>query len=174
MLDQITEGLINRMDTETLEHCLATREIARDIEQLYALDNSYLSEAAMLHGIGKIYLSKEILKKKKELSPFERQIANLYPYYSYEVLRENGVNKNVREIVLYHKGKNPPHLGIIPDCREVIWQYAKTLGTISTYTALTNNREYREAFSPSEAYDIMLAEGNHDEYVMDYIRQQFL
>ncbi len=168
------DEIIERMDTETLEHCLATREIAREMEQLYALDNSFLSEAALLHGIGKIYLSKEILAKKEGLTPFERRIANLYPYYSYEVLREQGVNKNICEIVLYHKGLTPPHLGIIPECSEVIWQYAKILGSISTYAALINDRGYRAAFTPAEAHQIMEEEGNHDEYVLDYIKQQYL
>lgn len=167
------EKLINRMDTETLEHCLATRELARDIEQLYDLGNTYLSEAAMLHGIGKIYLSKEILEKTDRLSGFERKIANLYPYYSYEVLRENDIDKNIREIVLYHKGPNPPHLGIIPECREIIWPYARVLGSLSTFAALTGSRGYRKAFSPVEAYELMKTEGTHHEAVLKYLEEQF-
>ena len=173
-MNENTEQLLEKMDKVTLEHCLSTRELARDIEQIYDLGNTFLSEAALLHGIGKIYLSKQILDKPDGLSPFERKIANLYPYYSYEILKENDFNKNIREIVLFHKGLTPPHLGIIPECSDLIWPYAKILGSLSTYAALSANRGYREAFSPQQAYDLMVKEGNHHEAVMKYIREQFL
>lgn len=169
--DEDIYSALQQLDSQTLSHSIRTNNIAEEVEHELNDSSHLLSDAALVHDIGKIYISSLILNKVEKLTVLERQIINLHSYYSYKILSEMNVDKKICKIVLYHHGTSPLTLEQVPRCEDIeVLKYAKMLHTIDVYEALTRSRIYRNAFTQEEAIAIMEKETGYDLFVMDFLK----
>ena len=180
----INEQVLDKLqllDSMTYNHCVRTKEIAKEIESKFQMKSNLLSQAALIHDIGKIYVSSKILDKPGRLSPLERQIIDMHAYYGYQILQEINtehgkiksdeiISQDICNLVLFHHGLNPPlltniQISISPEIKK----YACILHTIDAFEALTTDRAYRRGFTQKKAVEIMDKESSHDRQVLDFL-----
>lgn len=170
--DDNVMDLLETLDKGTLQHCIRTKNIAEKISDELNLNTPLLSQAALVHDIGKIYIPLRILEKTTSLSQLERKIINSHAYYSYRLLKDLCVSDDVCNIVLYHHGINFIALENIPRCEDKqILEFARMLHTIDSYEALTSERVYRAKFSRQEALDILASEKEHQKDVLKVLTE---
>ena len=162
--------LFDRLDSITYNHSVRVMQLAREVEQYYGLPDRKLSDAALLHDIGKVYISHKILDKPDLLTDLERSLVNLHPYIGFRLLEENGIDPDICSIVLFHHGFNPPVLETVsPAETDNIYDKALLLHSIDAFEALTSDRPYHRGFLATEALDIMLKEKRHHQAFLDFL-----
>lgn len=117
-----------------------------------------LAVGALLHDIGYNFISGDILSKAEKLTEIEYESVRKHAEIGYEHLKDNmDVSAHVRMIVYQHHeyldGSGYPK-GI---SGEDISELARIIAIIDIYDALTSDRPYRDALSPTEANEILLA-----------------
>ena len=119
---------------------------------------SNLQQAAMLHDYGKVLIPKEILNKKGALTPEEKKIMELHSEFGYELLKQQGVNEEVLNLIKYHHQK-PDGNGypLIDDNFEYNIS-SQILKIADMYSALVEERPYHRACTKEEALDIIKKE----------------
>jgi putative nucleotidyltransferase with HDIG domain len=99
----------------------------------------------ILHDIGKIGSSEDILLKKDRLTKEEFEIMKAHPANAVKILNPVGLSENILKIVLHHheqcNGKGYP-MGL---AREQISLGARILMVADTIDAMTSDRPYRKA-----------------------------
>ena len=161
----------NRLDATTYNHSVRVMKIASEIESFYGLGDNYLSIAALLHDIGKVYISRKVLDKVSPLTGLEREIISLHPYYGYKILKDYDINEDVCRLVLYHHGMDPLCLTPVEtDNTEKIREMARLLHSIDSFEALTSDRPYHRGYRTEEALKIMLSETGHHKIFIDYLQ----
>lgn len=172
----ILDLLTRKMDKDTVKHCFNTHMLALEFERENDLDTTLLSEAAAIHDIGKMYIDKNILEKGKDekLTPLEKKIVYLHPYFGYEILGDYGVDEDIRKIILYHHGKNPPCIqgAEIPPLDNETAIYANFLYGLDVYAALIDNRPYRAAMPKNVAIDVMEKDGRHNPMIIEFLKNK--
>lgn len=117
-----------------------------------------LSQAALLHDIGKTCVPIEIIGKPGKLTDEEFAEVKNHPRYGYNMLRENyEVSSVARNAILSHHenedGSGYPR-GLTS---EKIHLFAKIIHVADVYDALTTKRVYKEAMNPAEAMEYLMA-----------------
>lgn len=120
-----------------------------------------LGTAGILHDIGKNDIPIEILDKPGKLTQEEFDIIKSHPVFGYNMIKDTIELSSVTKIgVLQHHercdGSGYPR-GLKKDEISV---YGKIIAIADTYDALTSNRSYRAAYSPFEAYEYLLGDGD--------------
>ena len=114
-----------------------------------------LQQAAMLHDYGKVLIPDKILNKSGKLTDKEKEIMKLHSELGYELLKEQGVNENVLNLVKYHHqtpdGKGYPEItnDYKPDISSQI------LAAADKYSALREKRSYKDAMTRDEALAVI-------------------
>ncbi len=140
-------------------HCKDTQEVAVKIAQnlpqalKQQVNLKNLKDGAMLHDFGKVLIPPEILNKNGKLTPEEHKIMDLHTELGYQLLKNSGVNNEVLDLIRYHHD-NYEETGnvrknFIPDINLQI------LNLADKYSALTEKRVYKEAYSPKKALTII-------------------
>ena len=169
MQTKVTD-LFYKLDSSTYNHSIRVMLIASEIEESLSFADHGLRDAALLHDIGKIYVSPVILDKVGKLSVLEREIVDLHPYIGYKILQEFGVDENICRIVLYHHGEHPITIQEVSKCRsDYVLKRASMLHTIDVFEALTSDRPYHRGVPAAEALKIMIKEKDHNPEVIKYI-----
>lgn len=145
-------------------HLTTTRVIAAKIysalppELKKEVNLSDLQQAAMLHDYGKVLIPKEILNKKGALTPEEKKIMELHSEFGYELLKGQGVNERVLNLIKYHHQKpdGSGYPAIDNDFEHNI--SAEILEAADMFSALTEERAYHKPCSKEEALDIISKE----------------
>lgn len=121
-------------------------------------DLQVLEWAGLLHDVGKIGVSEQILNKPGVLSPEEMAEMQRHPRLSYEVLKPIASLEAVLPGVLYHH-ENYDGTGYPERIRgEEIPLMARILHVVDIFDALTSTRSYRTQYGVDHALEI-LAEG---------------
>jgi len=111
-----------------------------------------LGLAALLHDIGKIRVPEEILYKEGSLKEDELAVFRKYPHDSFEILQGLGDKyHNLAECAL-HLNDRLDGSGFpqgLPG--EAINPYARIIGILELYEAMTHNRPQRQKFTHFEA-----------------------
>lgn len=169
-MNEYISSLFMRLDPFTYNHSMRVRDIAEEIEEFYDFPDKSLSTAALVHDIGKVYISSKILNKISRLSDLEREIVDLHPYIGYKLLKEQNVDEKICRIVLYHHGIHPSTLTEIEPIEDAdMYDKALMLHSIDCFEALTSDRPYHRGYLANEALDIMLSEKNHHQAFLDYV-----
>ncbi len=116
-----------------------------------------LGMGAILHDIGKIFVPKEVLNKIEPLTPEELEIMKKHSQYgSYYLKKQNALpSESIFAVLTHHErydSKGYP-LGLPPD-KQII--EGKIISVCDNYDAITSDRPYRQAFSPSEAIEHLM------------------
>ncbi|MES0397617.1 MAG: HD-GYP domain-containing protein, partial [Syntrophobacteria bacterium] len=111
-----------------------------------------LGLAALLHDIGKIRVPDEILYKEESLNEDELTVLRKYPHDSFEILQGLGDKyQNLAECAL-HLNERLDGSGFPQGLEgEAINPYARILGILELYEAMTHNRPQRQKFTHFEA-----------------------
>lgn len=117
-----------------------------------------LSQAALLHDIGKTCVPIEIINKPGRLTDEEYTEVKKHPYYGYNMLRDNyEVSSVARNAILSHHenedGSGYPR-GLTKD---KIHLFAKIIHVADVYDALTTKRVYKDAMNPADAMEYLMA-----------------
>jgi HD-GYP domain-containing protein (c-di-GMP phosphodiesterase class II) len=140
-------------DGYTGEHCRGVVGLALEVGERLALSPEQLRNlefGALLHDVGKIAISKEIINKPGKLDPHEWQIIKTHTTEGQALLdRVGGFMSDVGRIVRSHHERWDG--GGYPDglAGEEIPFEARIIAACDSWNAMTTNRSYRDAL-PSE------------------------
>lgn len=149
-LEELRNGhLMETRVTAAKMYSALPKEIKSEINQID------LQQAAMLHDYGKVLIPEKILNKKGRLTDDEKKIMELHSELGYELLKQQGVNQNVLNLVKYHH-QNPQGTGYPQNSGE--FEYAipsQILATADKYSALREQRPYKDAMTREQALEII-------------------
>lgn len=115
-----------------------------------------LKDGAMLHDFGKVLIPPQILNKNGPLTVEEHKIMDLHTELGYQLLKNSGISDEVLNLVRYHHdnfdGTDSVRKNFIPDINLQI------LNLADKYSALTEKRVYKEAYSPKKALTILYSD----------------
>lgn len=138
-------------DDYTYTHCLNVSILANVFAKWLHLEEDQIKEitiAGMLHDIGKILVDHDILNKPGKLTEQEFDHIKKHCEFGYETIKDQDLSENIKNSVLMHheklNGSGYP-LGLHD---EQIPLYAKIIGIVDIYDAMTSNRSYHDKFSP--------------------------
>ncbi|MBI4670053.1 MAG: GAF domain-containing protein [Chloroflexi bacterium] len=163
---------LDARDRETEGHSQRVTKLALAIGRKLDLspeDLTSLERGALLHDVGKIGISDNILRKTGPFTVEERALMNLHPQLGYEMLKGVPFLQDALPVVLYHQemwdGSGYPkglHGAEIP-------LGARIFAVADTYDAMTSSRPYRDALSHHEAVmEILRCRGTQfDPLVVD-------
>ncbi|MFV0421701.1 HD-GYP domain-containing protein [Oleidesulfovibrio sp.] len=140
----------------TATHSSGVAATSAAMGKLAGLKNSLaLSIAGYLHDLGKLIVPNEILEKKGPLDKTERAIMNSHPFYTYVLLNEA---KGLAEIALIagmHQEKiNGEGYPFHPSPNDFPLA-SRILAVCDVFTALAEDRPYRQGLSKDQVLDIM-------------------
>lgn len=152
---------IKSMDSYTYQHCVNVAVLSLVLGiglQLNKYELRDLCVGALIHDIGKVFVSKDIILKEGPLTNEEYIEVKKHPLKGYEYLRNiYSITSAARMVVLQHHerqdGKGYPE-GIRGD---KINRLAKIVAIADVYDALTSDRPYRRALLPNEALEFIMA-----------------
>lgn len=138
-------------------HCRESAELCGKIYKFlpYSLKNAVnikdLKDGAMLHDFGKVLIPSEILNKNGKLTDEEFKIMHLHSELGYQLLKNTGLNDEVLSLIRYHHD-NFQNNNFVPDINLQI------LNIADKFSALTENRVYKDALTPKQALTVIYSE----------------
>ena len=146
--------VINAKDRYTYGHSLRVMDMAKKLAAKLELDEKIIKDityGALLHDIGKIEISREILNKPARLSEEEWKILKQHPQWGADIIRPLESIKGARRIILHHHenfdGSGYPH-GL---AGEAIPIGARIMRIIDSFDAICSNRPYKRVLSQQQA-----------------------
>lgn len=143
---------------ETGQHVRRVAEYSRILAYKLRLSEEECENikiAAMMHDLGKLMISKDIIEKPAKLTPEEYDIVKQHTQYGWDILSksEGDLMKMARVIAVQHheywNGQGYP-LGLSGNGISI---YAQIVAVADVFDALTSKRSYKRAWSNQEAYD---------------------
>lgn len=117
-----------------------------------------LSQAALLHDIGKTGISKKILNKPRKLSKKEYEEMKNHPHYGYNMLKNNDNIASVVRNAIYSHHENEDGTGYPRGLvSKKIHKFAKIIHIADVYDALTARRIYKDPLNPADAIEYLMA-----------------
>jgi putative nucleotidyltransferase with HDIG domain len=145
-------------DTYTENHCYRVSVYATRIASQMNLDPNRVEDvraAALLHDIGKLDISRDLLYKAAKLTRDEYETVQQHVPRGIEMLEPvGGALRRVIPIILAHHDKFDGS-GYNPTSGESIPLESRIIAVADVYDALTSDRPYRKAMSPFEARDVI-------------------
>jgi len=135
--------------------------------QILGLESYFLeviSISALLHDIGKISISSELLRSTSPLAPEEYEIIKTHTVLGVDLLKAADYLKEVREIIYSHHerwdGKTEGSFPGYPEgiSGEAIPIGARILKLADCYDAMTSLRPYAQPLNPDQAIRVLLDE----------------
>jgi HD-GYP domain-containing protein (c-di-GMP phosphodiesterase class II) len=129
--------------------------------------------ASYLHDLGKLAVPREIIEKPTRLTPEEHAIMEGHVYYTYRILEPITDLRTIREWSAFHQERMdgsgyPFHLK-----GEDLSMGARILAVADVFTAITENRPYREGMDGNQALhvlDAMVERNELDPELVDLTR----
>ncbi len=141
--DKYTEGHSARVAKYAIEIAEKLNLPGETIRKLYW--------SALVHDIGKIYVSQRILNKPERLTKEEYEFVKIHPVKSEELLKDIEELREIAHIVRYHHerwdGKGYPD-GL---SKEEIPLESRILAIADAFDAMTSERPYKRALTLKEA-----------------------
>lgn len=117
-----------------------------------------LGISALLHDLGMIFIPEEIVRKSEKLSKDEIEILRKHPYYTYKILQAVGGKYSWIADIVYQEQEREGGQGYPRGLKgEEIHDYAKIIGVVDVYDALTHQRPQREKYMPHEAVKLIIS-----------------
>ena len=115
---------------------------------------------AILHDLGKLEISQEILHKPGQLTNEEFEIMKQHSTLSYELVKNNyGISSTSKNGILFHH-ENEDGSGYPMGLKNgEIHMYAKIIHVADVYDALTSKRPYKDSYVPAEAVEYLMGNG---------------
>jgi putative nucleotidyltransferase with HDIG domain len=145
--DRETEGHSTRVSKLAW---MLGEELGLNIQQLKALERG-----ALLHDIGKIGISDDILHKPGTLTEDEWRIMRIHPDIGARIVEGIPFLQDTLPVILYHHERWDGSGYPVGLKGEDVPLYARIFAVADVFDALTSSRAYRNKSSPQEALDYM-------------------
>lgn len=126
-----------------------------------------LQEAALLHDYGKVLIPNEILNKAGKLSFEEREIMEMHSELGYELLKDKNLSEETLNLIKYHHQNlnktGYPAVNKEFDCNLGL----QILNAADKYSALREQRCYKDAFGKIEALQVIADDVNKGNVSQD-------
>jgi len=146
--------MLRQTTNETIEHSQRLENLAISLGKKLGLSNhrlDVLASLAELHDLGKITISKDILKKAGPLTDKEWEEIKRHPEAGYKIASSSLNLREVAEGIYCHHeywdGNGYPQ-GL---SGKEIPLLARIITIVDAYDVMTNSRPYKEAISKEEA-----------------------
>ncbi len=162
--DGTLEALVNALDArdqETKGHSIRVSRYMMDIAKEMGVKEGTttwvdMQRGSLLHDVGKIGITDNILLKPGKLTPEEWDVMRKHPEIGFNMLKQVPFLQGPAEIILAHHerwdGKGYPY-GLSHD---EIPLGARIFGVVDTFDSMTSDRPYRKALSTKTALDEIL------------------
>lgn len=156
-----TTSAIDFTDPYARGHSARVSDFSVAIAEQLDLPKDYIFHVrvgSMLHDIGKIGVSEQVLRKPGYLTPEEQEEVRRHPMYGVELLQEAGLGDLLREELLamaqhherldgtgYPAGLRGAEISLI----------GRIVAVADVFDALTSDRPYRAALSLEDAFEIL-------------------
>ncbi|MDR0197696.1 MAG: HD domain-containing protein [Oscillospiraceae bacterium] len=158
--------IIDQRSPFTYTHSHGIAKLARKAAEYLGYDGETCEKmymAGLLHDIGKLYISTDILHKNGKLTPEERFEINKHTYYTRKILEQIQGFEGIVDIAANHHEKldgtgYPYHLS-----GERLSELERVMAICDVYQALTEERPYRENLPPEKVWGIIdnMSENRH-------------
>lgn len=172
--------IIDQRNHFTYKHSNGLAELTRQVSEHLAYPDQIKKElyiAALLHDVGKLGVSNDIINKEGRLSSEERYQVEKHTYYTRFVLKQiKGFGRITEWASNHHEtldGQGYP-FGLSSDMLD---EQSRLLAVLDIYQALTEERPYRTAFTPENALVIlkdMAGQGKLDIRLINRIENELL
>ena len=155
-----------RHDLVTFEHCIRVARNLRSVAKLLDLDLNTANQlviAGLLHDIGKLEVSSEVLTNPSGLSNLEKGEIYRHPKIGREIAILLGKAKLVQELVVSHHEPGYPRVQTrVPEGFFELKQYLRLADQLD---ALKSRRSYKPEFSDLTCKEILLDGGFREDLV---------
>lgn len=167
ILDSDTKTLnylmaLNEYDKDTFEHSLRVMCYAYHISKAMGISPSRdLILGGMLHDIGKLLVSKDIINKTSSLTGYDWSIIKLHPIFGRVLISTE--SRDVMNIITYHHEKldGSGYYGV----RHVSLN-TQIVSVCDIFDALVSKRSYKEQMSLSVALNILHSDAKNGKISM--------
>lgn len=154
-------GTLKVSDEYTFKHSVDVATMGMVVARKYGLSDTDVFDigvAGLLHDIGKSRISNELLNKPGRLTEEEFRHMKQHSVYGYNIIKDKKELKEpVKLAVLQHHEKtNGTGYPFGVDSSKIC-TYAKILSVLDIYDALVTERPYKEAYSPRDAVEMIMA-----------------
>lgn len=150
---------IRKIDEYTYYHSINVSMLSMLIGKWIRLmpdDIRLLTQAGLLHDIGKCRIAPEIINKPDKLDETEFEEMKKHSEYGYYLVQYmEGMDRRVMEAILYHHERYDGSGYPVGLSGEQIPLYARIVGIADTFDAMTANRPYRLKSSPFSVFELM-------------------
>ncbi len=163
---------LDARDEHTAGHSAAVAVYARDVARLKGLPDAEVAKiqlAALLHDIGKIGLTNDVLFKQGSLTEAEWEHVRRHPEVGAQIAGEAPVFAEIARYILHHH-ERPDGLGYPHGLEgDRIPLASSIISVADAYNAMTSTRPYRTAMAPEEAVRELRAGsgGQFDPHVVE-------
>jgi putative nucleotidyltransferase with HDIG domain len=131
-----------------------------------------IGAGAVLHDIGKAWVPREILDKPGRLTPEERLVINEHPVHGFEICRDMDLDPLSVDCVIHHHEKldgsgYPAQTPRVPE-------HVRIVSIADIFDALTSDRPYAKAYTPMEAFKILVKDVEAGRLDKDICREFML
>ena len=156
-------SIVRGYDDATYQHCLLVAGLVAAFSARLGLafkSQHLLSQAALVHDIGKARVPHAILNKAGVLSIEEQKVMRRHPSDGYYMIGyQKGVDPNIRDIVRHHHeyldgSGYPDRLRA-----DRISELCRIVTICDIYGALLERRPYKPPMAPREAYAVLVEMG---------------
>jgi putative nucleotidyltransferase with HDIG domain len=144
-------------DKYTENHCYRVSIYAAKIASYLRLDSKQIEDirsAALLHDLGKLDISRELLYKAAQLTKDEFEGMRKHVDKGVQLLDNTPLNRIIPIILSHHEKYDGS--GYHTTQGEDIPLEARVISVADVYDALASDRPYRKAMSPFEAKEIII------------------
>lgn len=164
--NQIIECLseIKSSNEYTYTHCINVALYSMLIAKWLDLPEDSIKkviQAGLLHDIGKVKVSDEILNKSGKLTGEEFEVMKNHSTYGYELIKDNSsISEDVKIAVLLHHERIDGSGYPFKYLESSISLLAKIVSVADVYDAMTQNRVYKNKATPFDAFEMFLTTGS--------------
>ena len=169
----ISLARLKNKDDYTYMHSVAVCALMVSLARQLGLDEEQTRQAGLaglLHDIGKMMISPDVLNKPGKLTDAEFATMKTHPAEGHKLLLEgSGISDIALDVCLHHHEK--VDCSGYPDrlCDEQISLYAKMGAVCDVYDAVTSDRPYKKGWGPAESIRKMAewSRGHFDQRVFE-------
>lgn len=178
LLEQFAFTISKIIDSRSkfaISHSFGVSQVSYTISKLMGYPEEKarrMRVAGLLHDMGKIAISAELIEKKGSLDETERTNVRTHAYFTYLILKNI---EGLEEIILWAAGHHENHDGSGYPMNLVAGQISEEMDIISyadIYTALSEDRPYRKGMKKEEIFQILHHEfsDKHGGVVLNVIK----
>ena len=164
-------------DDSTYAHCLNVALICRVMAGWLHLsdeDTDILTLSGLLHDIGKVGISDDILNKPGKLTSEEFDIMKSHSQKGYDILKNQNIDERVKLTALQHHERCDGSGYPSTLHSDNIIKFAKLIAIADVYDAMTSARVYRKGLCPFKVISIFEEEGlqKYDpKYILTFLER---